>query len=385
VSVRAELSVLFDEMFARRQRMAANAGYPSFRDYIFPAKYRFDYTAEDCATFHEAVLATVVPAVERTLVLRRKRLGLPTLRPWDLAVSPYRPDMARPFNNGKDLAATASRMFVRIDPELGTEFATMITEGLLDLDSRQGKAPGGYCDTLHARGRPFIFMNASGVLQDVTTLLHEAGHAFHAFASHERPLIWQRHPGSEAAELASMSMEFLAGRWMAQPVGYLPEGDAIIAQIEHFEDVLASLAHIACVDAFQHWIYTTPDGADAARRDEEWLRIRAQFEPGVDWSGLEAERVARWYRQLHIFLYPFYYIEYGIAQIGALQVWRNSLDNPTKAVARYREALALGATRSLPDIYSAAGARLTFDVDEIGQLVELVENQIERARVELPR
>ena len=364
--------------------MAANAGYPSFRDYIFPAKYRFDYTAEDCATFHEAVLATVVPAVERTLVLRRKRLGLPTLRPWDLAVSPYRPDMARPFNNGKDLAATASRMFVRIDPELGTEFATMITEGLLDLDSRQGKAPGGYCDTLHARGRPFIFMNASGVLQDVTTLLHEAGHAFHAFASHERPLIWQRHPGSEAAELASMSMEFLAGRWMAQPVGYLPEGDAIIAQIEHFEDVLASLAHIACVDAFQHWIYTTPDGADAARRDEEWLRIRAQFEPGVDWSGLEAERVARWYRQLHIFLYPFYYIEYGIAQLGALQVWRNSTRDRQEAVTAYRRFLAMGATAPLPELYRAAGAELVFDQRRMGDLVAAVETEIAALRARLP-
>jgi oligoendopeptidase F len=317
-------------------------------------------------------------------VERRKRLGLASLRPWDLAVSPYRPDMKRPFNTGKDLAATAARMFVRVDPELGTEFATMITEGLLDLDSRQGKAPGGYCDTLHARGRPFIFMNASGVLQDVTTLLHEAGHAFHAFASHERPLVWQRHPGSEAAELASMSMEFLAGRWMAQPVGYLPEGDATIAQIEHFEDVLSSLAHIACVDAFQHWIYTASEGADAVRRDQEWLRIRARFEPGVDWSGLEAERVARWYRQLHVFLYPFYYIEYGIAQLGALQVWRNSTRDRQEAVAAYRRFLALGATAPLPELYRAAGAELVFDARRMGELVTAVETEIASLRARLP-
>ena len=384
VQARNDLAGQFDEMLARRQRIASNSGYPSYRDYVFPAKYRFDYTAEDCAAFHDAVLATVVPAVERTLVERRKRLGLATLRPWDLAVSPYRPEMGRPFGDGRELASTAARMFVRVDPELGSEFATMITEGLLDLDSRQGKAPGGYCDTLHARGRPFIFMNASGVLQDVTTLLHEAGHAFHSFASHERPLIWQRHPGSEAAELASMSMEFLAGRWMAQPVGYLPEGDAILAQLEHFEDVLASLAHIACVDAFQHWIYTSPEGADAARRDQEWLRIRARFEPGVDWSGLEAERIARWYRQLHIFLYPFYYIEYGIAQLGALQVWRNSTRDRQAAVAAYRRFLALGATAPLPELYGAAGAELIFDARRMGDLVAAVETEIESLRARLP-
>jgi oligoendopeptidase F len=228
-------------------------------------------------------------------------------------------------------------------------------------------------------------MNAVGLVDDVMTLLHEAGHAFHAFASHPLPLIWQRHPGSEAAELASMSMEFLASPHLAQPVGYFDAAEARSAWLEHLEDVLLSLVHIASVDAFQTWIYTSGQGGDARARDEAWLRIRQRFERGVDWSGLEQERVARWYRQLHIFMYPFYYIEYGIAQIGALQVWRNSLDNPTKAVASYREALALGATRSLPDIYSAAGARLTFDVDEIGQLVELVENQIERARAELPR
>lgn len=385
VAVRDELARQFDAMLALRQRMAANAGYPSFRDYVFPAKYRFDYTAEDCATFHEAVLSTVVPAVERTLVERRRRLGLATLRPWDLAVSPYRPDLPRPFATGEDLAATAGRIFSEVDPALGAEFATLIEERLLDLDSRPGKAPGGYCDTLHARGRPFIFMNASGVLQDVTTLLHEAGHAFHAFASHARPLIWQRHPSSEAAELASMSMEFLAGRWLARPVGYLPERDAAIARLEHFEDVLASLAHIACVDAFQHWIYTTPEGADAARRDREWLEIRARFEPGVDWTGLEAERVARWYRQLHIFLYPFYYIEYGIAQLGALQVWRNSIRDARTAVAAYRRFLDLGATAPLPELYRAAGAELVFDARRMGALVAAVEEEIDRLRDEVAR
>jgi oligoendopeptidase F len=216
------------------------------------------------------------------------------------------------------------------------------------------------------------------------TLLHEAGHAFHTFAAHELPLIWQRHPGSEAAELASMSMELLAAPHLAQPVGYFAPEDAESAWLEHLEDALLSLAHIASVDAFQTWIYTSGQGGDADARDAEWLRLRSRFERGVDWSGLEQERVARWYRQLHIFLYPFYYIEYGIAQIGALQVWRNSLDDPERAVARYRDALALGAVRPLPEIYRTAGARLTFDAAAIGELVQLVESEIGRVRAKLP-
>jgi len=385
VQSRNQLAALFDQMYRLRTQAAQNAGFENFRDYIFPAKFRFDYTPADCEKFHAAIEQTAAPAVQRVLEHRRQRLGLDVLRPWDLAVDPYRRSPLRPFSNASDLVGKAKQVFDRVHPSLGGEFQTMIDEGLLDLESRKGKAPGGYCETLHFNGRPFIFMNAVGLVDDVMTLLHEAGHAFHAFASHPLPLIWQRHPGSEAAELASMSMEFLASPHLAQPVGYFDTAEARSAWLEHLEDVLLSLVHIASVDAFQTWIYTSGQGGDAGARDEAWLRIRQRFERGVDWSGLEQERVARWYRQLHIFMYPFYYIEYGIAQIGALQVWRNSLDNPTKAVSRYREALALGATRSLPDIYSAAGARLTFDVNEIRQLVELVENQIELARLELPR
>jgi oligoendopeptidase F len=385
IEKRAELAALFDRMYELRMRAAGNAGFANFRDYIFPAKFRFDYTPADCERFHEAVEETVAPAVERVLEFRRQRLGLDRLRPWDLSVDPYREKPLRPFSDAAELVTKAKRVFDGVDPSLGREFQTMIDEGLLDLESRKGKAPGGYCETLHFHGRPFIFMNAVGVVDDVMTLLHEAGHAFHAFASHPLPLIWQRHPGSEAAELASMSMEFLASPHLAQPVGYFNQAEARSAWLEHLEDVLLSLVHIASVDAFQTWIYTSGEGADAAARDEMWLKLRRRFERGVDWSGLDSERVARWYRQLHIFMYPFYYIEYGIAQLGALQVWRNSLADPAAAVARYRDALALGAVRRLPEIYSTAGARLTFDAAAIGELVQLVESRIEELRAELPR
>jgi oligoendopeptidase F len=374
------LASLFDQMLVRRQQVAANAGFANFRDFIFPAKYRFDYTPDDCRRFHEAVEATVVPALTRAMTERRRRLGLSSLKPWDLAVNPYRRDTLRPFQRVDELTTTSQRIFNRLASPLGAQFQVMIDDGLLDLESRMGKAPGGYCDTLHARGQPFIFMNASGVMEDVTTLLHEAGHAFHAFASHGQPFIWQRHPGSEAAELASMSMELLAGRWLARPVGFLSEGDARRAQVEHLEDVLTSLTHIASVDAFQHWIYTSGAGGEWAARDAEWLSLRARFEPMIDWSGLERERIARWYRQLHIFLHPFYYIEYGIAQLGALQVWRNSLNDPAGAVAAYRRFLSLAATQPLPALYGEAGAALVFDPARMAELVQVVEEQAAELR-----
>lgn len=383
LATREMLADLFDRMYVLRQQVAENAGFANFRDYTFKAKFRFDYGPEDCLRFHEAVERTVVPALRRVLHHRRARLDLERLRPWDLAVNPYRTEALRPYRDPAELPRVATRIFDRVDPALGAEFQLMIDEGLLDLESRKGKAPGGYCDTLHASGRPFIFMNASGVMDDVNTLLHEAGHAFHAFASHTQPLIWQRHPGSESAELASMSMELLANRYLARPAGYLEELDARRARLEHLEDVLASLAHIAAVDAFQHWIYASGAGGDAWARDLEWVRIRQRFDPEVDWTGLEPERVARWYRQLHIFLYPFYYIEYGIAQLGALQVWQNAKRDQAAATRAYRRFLALGATRPLPELYGAAGARLVFDADGMADLVGAVEQEIETLRAGL--
>jgi oligoendopeptidase F len=384
IAQRDTLASLFDTLFELRQRAAANAGFANYRDYSFPSKFRFDYTPADCERFHDAVEQTFVPAVERLYAERRRRLDLDELRPWDLQVEPQRNEPLRPFATERELLQRGRAVFERVAPELGAEFQRMIDERLLDLASRKGKAPGGYCETLHFRGRPFIFMNAVGLVDDVNTLLHEAGHAFHAFASHPLPLIWQRHPGSEAAELASMSMELLAAPQLAGPGGFYGDAEGRLAEIEHLEDILIALPHIASVDAYQHWLYTSGQGHDARARDAAWLRFRTRFERGVDWSGLEQERVARWYRQLHIFLYPFYYIEYGLAQLGALQVWRNSLRDLPGAVRRYREALALGATRSLPDTYAIAGASLTFDAPTMGALVAQVEERIASLRGGLP-
>lgn len=382
-----DLTDLFTRMYHLRQQVAHNAGFATFRDYAFRSKYRFDYTPVDVERFHDAVEAVVAPAVERIRNRRRDRLRVNLLRPWDTQVDPYGYPALVPFQDVEELTRITQQVMQRVDPVLGDQFAIMMREGMLDLDTRKGKAPGGYCETLHFRGLPFVFMNAAGTLDDVMTLFHEAGHAFHAFAAHSRALIWQRHPGMESAELASMSMELLAARYLGQEKGgFFGPLQVARARVEHLEDILVSLAHIASVDAFQTWLYTSGSGGDAQARDQAWLAIRSRFERGIDWSGLERERVSRWHRQLHIFLYPFYYIEYGIAQLGALQVWRNSLKNEAAALAAYRSALALGATVSLPRIYAVAGAKLIFDADGMSELIELVESQIEEAeRVIVPR
>jgi oligoendopeptidase F len=382
-AARDEMAGHFDQLVRLRQSMATNAGFDNYRDFVFKAKCRFDYTPDDCSRLHDSIAKVVVPAVERDLEVRRAQLGVDSVRPWDLSVDPWRDKAPVPYGEISELKERAAAIFKVIDPNLGAQFSTMVQENLLDLEAREGKAPGGYCDTLHAIGRPFVFMNAAGVHEDVTTLLHEAGHCFHAFASHDNPLIWQRHPGAESAELASMSMELLASPHLARPTGFYDQLDADSSRLDHLENVLSGLAHIASVDAFQSWIYTDGREADAKGRDDGWLEIRKRFERGVSWDGLNEERTARWYRQLHIFLYPFYYIEYAIAQIGALQVWRNFRKDSELAMDNYRRFLALGATKPLPELYRAAGVEMSFEADLLEELVAMVEAEILQLRESL--
>jgi oligoendopeptidase F len=377
---RDELAALFDRMVKVRHALAVEAGFDNYRDYAFTAKYRFDYSPADCVRFHDAVERAVLPAIRRLHENRRRRLGVDTLRPWDLHVRPTRTARLIPFETTDEFLAGAQRIFDALDDELGAQFAQMVDEQLLDLESRPGKAPGGYCTRLPFRAKPFIFMNAVGVHDDVSTLIHEAGHAFHAFATSDIPYLWQRSTGHEAAELASMTMELLAAPCVARPTGFYAPADAADAQIEHLEDILLGLPHIACVDAFQQWVYTDGISATPAERDAQWLVLRARFEPDVDYARLEPERIARWYRQSHIHTAPFYYIEYGIAQLAALQVWRHGLRDPAGALARYKAALALGGTRSLPEIYRTAGASLVFDAEEMAPLVAEVERRIAMLR-----
>ncbi len=370
------LDDLFDELLGLRVKIAANAGYENYRDYQWQAMHRFDYTPDDSATFRSAIEATFVPALRRVQARRAEALGLEVLRPWDLQVDTNGDEMLKPFQGGEELAEGAERIFAKVDRSLGERIGTMRREGLLDLDNRPGKAPGGYCATLGARRLPFIFMNSVGTDDNVRTMLHEAGHAFHVFETAELPFHWQRSSPLEFAEVASMSMELLTSPYLARESGglYAPI-DALRSRIAHLEHIIEFMPYMAVVDAFQHWLYAHPEH-DRAERDAQWLELHERFCVGASWEGLESIRARLWQHKLHIFEIPFYYIEYGIAQLGALQVWRISLDNASDALDAYRSALALGGTRTLPDLFAAAGARFEFSKDALSGLVELVESSI---------
>lgn len=378
IDQRDHLADIFDDQLAKRQQVAQNAGFANYRDYIFADKYRYDYTPEDCYTFHDAVSATFVPALLEFHADRKRTMGVDSLRPWDLAQDPEGRPALKPYDSIDDLTAIAENVFGKVAPVLGEQFGIMRSEGLLDLEARAGKRPGGFCTGFPYRKRPFIFMNASGTGGDVRTLLHEAGHAFHGFATMEHlPYLKQRRYGSEMAEVASMSMELLASPYLRKrDGGFYEDADYARARKEHLEGIIKLLTWVAPVDAFQQWVYTDPAAADRDARDAKWVEIWSKYDPETDWSDLNDYRVARWYKQLHIFLYPFYYIEYAIAQLGALQVWRNALENQEQAVEDYRAALALGGSKPLPDLFGRAGALLIFDEAGMAELVALIQREL---------
>lgn len=377
---REALNALWQKLLPLRRQMAANAGFDNYRAFRWQQFNRFDYTPDDCLSFQAAIEAAVVPAARRIYARRQARLGLDALRPWDLNVDPLGRNPLRPFQSVADLESRTEAIFRRVDPQLGAHFATMRREGLLDLDNRKGKAPGGYQIDFTQVKRPFIFMNAVGVHDDVQTLLHEGGHAFHCFESASLPYMQQRDYSAEIAEVASMSMELLAAPYLTEESGgfYTP-ADAARARIEHLEGLIQFWPYMAVVDAFQHWVYTNPDAAmNPANCDAAWSDLWDRFMQGIDYSGLEAEKATGWQRKLHIFQIPFYYVDYGLAQLGAVQVWRNALSDQTGAVAAYRRALALGGTRPLPELFAAAGAKFAFDTATVREAVELVERTLDQ-------
>lgn len=379
---RQAISQLWVQLSDLRSQIAANAGMPDYRAYRWLQLLRFDYTPQDCALFHDAIEEVVVPAVRRLNEKRRHALGVETLRPWDLNVTMHALPPLRPFQHVAELVEGVAAIFARVDPQLRAYFEVMRLDGLLDLDNRKGKAPGGYCTAFPVAHRPFIFMNAVGIHDDVQTLLHEGGHAFHVFETSHLPYLQQTQVGMEFAEVASMAMELLAGPYLADEgrdsaAGFYTPQQAAQARLEKLEADLRFWPYMAVVDAFQHWAYENPAAArQAGQCDARWLELWQRFMPGVDWSGLEDELVSGWQRKLHIIQSPFYYIEYGLAQLGAYQVWRNARSDQAAAVAAYRRALALGGTVSLPELYAAAGARFAFDADTLRQAVELAEQTL---------
>jgi oligoendopeptidase F len=374
---REKLDDLYDGMVALRHEIARNAGFENYRDYAFEAKHRFDYSPEDCQTFHQSVERVFVPVLRALNASRATALDVAPLRPWDLAVDAKGRPPLKPFDGADELVSRSSRVFHKLDPELGKLFDVLQPGDDLDLESRKGKAPGGYQENRQHARRPFIFMNAVGLHRDLETMVHEAGHAFHSLLCKHDALLHYRSSPLEFAEVASMSMELLTLEYLDE--FYQPEEQSRAAR-QQFEGIITMLPWIATVDAFQHWVYTHPDHT-RAHRTAFWLSLDERFGSMVSWEGLEQFREVSWQRQLHIFEVPFYYIEYGIAQLGALQLWLNYRKDREAALSAYKRGLALGGSRPLPELFDAAGIKLRFDESMMRELMDAVQGELEKLPV----
>lgn len=367
---------LFSKLLGKRHQVAINAGFENFRDYKFADLGRFDYTKEDCFQFHKAVQTQVLPLVDFIYDRKRQKLGLTSLRPWDTDAEPKGVQPLTPFSSGEDLVNKTIECFNRMNPFFGECLVKMKEMGRLDLDSRKGKAPGGYNCPLPETGAPFIFMNAAGQMSDVTTMVHEGGHAIHSFLSHNLPLTAFKEYPMEIAEVASMTMElFSMDYW---DVFFTNEDDLRRARQQQLERVLTIFPWIATIDKFQHWVYENPNHT-IEERLENWRSILNDFTSiALDVSGLEEYRKYSWQRQLHLYEVPFYYIEYGIAQLGAIGLWKQFKENKETAINNYITALKLGGTKTLPDLYAAAGLQFSFAPDYISELMLFVQNEMEK-------
>lgn len=373
---RQPLNELFDLLLVLRHKVSLNAGFENFRDYMFQALGRFDYTPQDCYAFHEAIETEIVPILREQAHKRQEALGLTALKPWDMDVDITGKPALKPFTDGADLVNKSIDCFNRISPYLGERLEIMKENGLFDVESRKGKAPGGYNYPLAETGAPFIFMNSANTFRDLTTMVHEGGHAVHTFLTADLELNDFKHCPSEVAELASMSMELISmDNW---DVYFDNEEELKRAKRDQLIDVLKTLPWVAVVDQFQHWLYTNPDHTDAQRTDA-WIQIYERFGAGfIDWSEHSEAEANLWQKQLHIFEVPFYYIEYGMAQLGAIAVWKNYKENPEKGLQQYLDALKLGYTKTIKEIYETAGIKFDFSAGYVKDLAEFVKSELEK-------
>ncbi|MCY3781622.1 MAG: M3 family oligoendopeptidase [Chloroflexi bacterium] len=375
---RDQLNDIWARSLDLRSQIAANADMPDYRAYRWKALNRFDYTPADALSFVDAIEEVVTPAYARSMERRRRALAVDRLRPWDTQNDPQGRSPLRPFNDVADLQDKTIAIFRALDAELAGYLTLMRDDGCLDLDNRPNKAPGGYCSYFPLSRRPFLFMNAVGLHADVQIMLHEAGHAFHSFSDDYLPWAQQRDAPLEFAEVASMAIELLAAPYLsAANGGFYSRADAARARIEHLEDSLRFWCLVAIVVGFQHWVYTHHDQArDPEKCDDQWESLWDRHMPVIDYSGFENYKRFRWRERMHIFSLPFFFIEYGLAQLGAVQVWANSLNDHETALRQYRQALRLGTTVSLPQVYRAAGAKFAFDADTLRGAVSLIETTI---------
>ena len=369
---RDQLDDVLDEQISVRRKVGANAGFDSFRDFRFAEMYRFDYTPQDCEGFHAAVEKIVVPVADKLMEDRRRRLGLETLRPWDLEANLFGGEPRKIFEDQEQYIALTSKLFDAVDPVFAADFDILVRNGLLDLMSRPGKAPGGYNCPVEDIRLPFIFWNAVGRPTDLRVLLHEGGHAFHTLAVRDIPVSEYRQAPTEFCEVASMSMELFALERLGE---VFDEGEVRELAYDHLVKALLGLMSIARTDAFQHWMYANPDHTREERRSR-WTDLSIRYQTGVDWSGYEEIRANSWQMIPHLFGAPLYYIEYGIAQLGAFQLWLHEREDHAAAVGAYRRALALGGSRPLPELFETAGIRFAMDEAILAELVPQVMERI---------
>jgi len=369
-----KLDNLYTELIQLRHQVALNAGFENYRDYKFQSLGRFDYTKEDCFTFHESIEKCIVPITRQIQQKKLEKLGKSKFKPWDTAVDPEGNSPLKPFKTGDELLQGTLQIFKRMDAYFHQCLIRLDEMKHLDLESKPGKAPGGYNYPLYESGAPFIFMNAVGTHRDLITMIHEGGHAIHSFISRSLELTAFKNIPSEVAELASMSMELLTmNHW---DVFYPNEQDQRRAMKEHLEDILGVLPWIGQIDAFQHWVYENPSHSLSERKNA-WNNLSQRFGTGLtDWKGYEETRDTSWQRQMHLFEVPFYYIEYGIAQLGALGIWKNSQINSEKAISDYKNALSLGYSRSIVEIYKTAGINFDFSPNTISSLADFVSDEL---------
>lgn len=371
---REKLDQLFTDLATVRHQVALNCGFKNFRDYSFAAMGRFDYTKEDCFNFHVAIAQFAVPVMDELYAQRKASMKKESLRPWDKEVDPEGKPPLHPFHGGQDLIEKSLRAFARLNPDWKNSIALMNEMGHFDLDSRKNKAPGGYNYSMPISGAPFIFMNSADTHQDVVTMVHEAGHAFHSFQMNPLPLYQMKNPPSEVCELASMSMELIT--MDAWDEFYPDPEDLRRAKRDQLERVISGLPWIACVDQFQHWLYENPEHT-ISQREDAWREINGRFESQlIDWTGYENIRGYSWQKQLHIFEVPFYYIEYGMAQLGAVALWREYRRNPAQAIQNYENALKLGYSRTIGEIFRTAGIRFDFSPAYVSELMEFVKKEL---------
>ena len=370
------LDDLFDTLIEKRTELSKNAGFENYRDYKFKEMGRFDYTKESCFEFHDSVEKHIVPLVKKIQKERLSKMNKDQFRPWDTAVNAEGKAPLKPFETGQEMLDGTIAVFEKINPEFSGFLKKMEEIKHFDLESKPGKAPGGYNYPLYETGAPFIFMNAVGSQGDLSTMIHEGGHAIHSFLTHELELTAFKSFPSEIAELASMSMELLTMQYWDE--FYHETDDLKRAKKEQLQGTITILPWIAQIDAFQHWIYENYDHT-ASERTAYWMELNKRFGTGlVDWTGYEGTLASSWQRQMHLFEVPFYYIEYGIAQLGAIGVWKNSKTDFKKAVDNYRAALRLGYTQSMPKVYAKAGIDFNFSGDHICMLADFVELELEK-------